>query len=83
MTSLAISNHLKPNSENLNRDIPGLLQLVSTDSEESGASDTEVIEVPISADFDYQKSLSTIIPQSSSTTTTTSHKQKSFHPPLT
>ena len=82
MTSPAIPDYLKLNPAN--SDIPELQQPVSADSEDSGASDTEVIEVPISEDLDYQECLSTIITPSSSTTTTTTtaHKQKSFCPPL-
>ena len=79
MTSPAIPDYLKLNPAN--SDIPELQQPVSADSEDSGASDTEVIEVPISEDLDYQESLSTILAPSSSATPTT-HTKKSYRPSL-
>jgi len=54
MTSSTISHHFKLNPGN--HDIPELMQPDLADSEDSGRSDTEVFELPITEDLDYQES---------------------------
>jgi len=57
MTSPIISDNLKLNTPNY--DIPEFMQLVSADSDDSGLSDTEVIETSLPDDLDYQETLPT------------------------
>ena len=64
MASSAISH-----DQELSTQIPDMQELllgVSADSDDSGLSDTEAIEVPVSADIDYQESLSTTLPHPTS-----------------
>ena len=55
MASSTISHHFRPGTQH--PDIQALLPLVSTESDDSGQSDTEEPELPISQDLDYQYSL--------------------------
>ena len=75
------SMDLKLNSQN--SDIPELMEPVSNDSEDSGISDTEVVEIPLTEDHDYQEFLPTTLNPSPSTSTSSKHYQhyKSILPP--
>jgi len=74
MTSPIISDNLKLNTPNY--DIPELMQPVSADSDDSGLSDTEVIEISLPNDLDYQETLPTTTTIfSHSITSTTYHKR--------
>ena len=55
MASSTISHHFRPGTQH--PDIQALLPPVSTESDDSGQSDTEEPELPISQDLDYQYSL--------------------------
>jgi len=72
MTSSTISHHFKLNPGN--HDISELMQPVSADSEDSGLSDTEVVQLPITHDLDYPESLPIIRYPASSTTSTTNNQ---------
>jgi len=71
------------NLNSQNSDIPELMEPVSIDSEDSGISDTEVVEIPLTEDHDYQKFLPTTLNPPPSTSTSSQHYQryKSILPP--
>jgi len=64
-----MSSSAIPHDQELRTQIPDMqesLLAVSADSDNSGLSDTEAIEVPVSEDINYQESLSTTLPHSTS-----------------
>ena len=76
-STVTISDNLHLNTPNY--DLPELMEPVSIDSDDSGISDTEIIEVSISDDPDYQETIATTTLNSfhSASTSTTYHKQLS------
>jgi len=53
------------------RDMQELLLAVSAESDDSGLSDSEAIEVSVFEDIDYQESLSTTLPPSTTISSST------------
>lgn len=65
MTSSTISHNLKLNTPNY--DLPELMKPVSANSDDSGISDDEIVEISLSHDLDYQEAISTANNSSPST----------------
>jgi len=73
-----MSSSAIPHDQELSTQIPDMQELllaVSAESDDSGLSDSEAIEVPVSEDIDYQESLSTTLPPSTTVSSSTTSFQ--------